>query len=271
MSEPDDPGRSGIAPHADALAGSAARETAVHVLALAAGSVADLIAFKDVLALLVQGSEVASWALALGAALLACTAAAWTGEKLAEVLRGMRHALPFAIIAGLSWLALGAALVVVRWTVVTPSLTGFDQSAALAAAHQRAVMNGWFFGALYLVSGIGVALVSMRLTDPYRRAFRRAQVAVRRQEVVVAESSATVDRARNVVAHHIGEFDRDLARRNQAIADRRALGAEASNYARILMAQQMGDPRKTGVTESGPIPGQARQVPPAPQPEGNVA
>ena len=41
-------------------------------------------------------------------------------------------------------------------------------------------------------------------------------------------------------------------RRQAAIVERQALGAEAANYARIVMAAMMADPAKTGITETGP-------------------
>jgi hypothetical protein len=43
-------------------------------------------------------------------------------------------------------------------------------------------------------------------------------------------------------------------RRQAAIAERQALGAEAANYARILMAAMLKNPAQTGLTETGPTP-----------------
>jgi hypothetical protein len=47
---------------------------------------------------------------------------------------------------------------------------------------------------------------------------------------------------------------REDQRRVAAIADRKALAAEAVNYARVLTASTMRDPAKAGVTGTGLIP-----------------
>ena len=77
----------------------------------------------------------------------------------------------------------------------------------------------------------------------------------RRQARKVAEAEATMERARAVVDHHDGELGREDHRRQAAIAARQALGAEAANYARLLMGTMLRDPAKTGLTETtGPSP-----------------
>ena len=74
-----------------------------------------------------------------------------------------------------------------------------------------------------------------------------------------------MERARAAVDHHDGELDREDHRRKAAIAERQALGAEAANYARLLMAGMLRDPAKTGLTETGPTP-QLPAPPDNPQP-----
>lgn len=243
------------------LVGHPKTESRLHLAVLLIGGFADLIAFKHALDLLLAGYVVESWVMATCTTVLSLVTAAAMGQSLMEAARGIRRAWVSATAAGAVWLAFGTAMVAVRWNIVSGSSaeSGFGATASMDAA--RAHLSALFFGCLYLISGVGVALVTARLTDPFPRSFRRAHTAVAGQEDAVRRARAHLERAKQVLSHHSGEFDRDLARRNQARADRQALGAEAANYARVLMAQRMQDPRKTAVTESGPIPAPAQQVP----------
>lgn len=233
-------------------------ETAVHLAALALGSLADLLAFKNVLDLLLRGFGWQSWLLAAGVTAFALAAASKMGELFGQLARGDRSARLGAYALAGVWLYLGIMVVAVRWFTVAPAgaSSGFGSAAAESAVRQ-AHLGALLFGGLYLISGVTAALLAIRLTDP----LRRARKAVQRQERLVTHARGHAERARAVLAHHSGEFDRDLARRNQARADRQALGAEAANYARVLMAQHLKDPRKTGLTESGPRPTPAQPVP----------
>ena len=111
-----------------------------------------------------------------------------------------------------------------------------------------------FFAAIYLVSGACTIFEAERLYNPEYFAYVRLGKQHRQQGAKVAKAEATVERARAAVDHHDGELDREDHRRLAAIAERQALGAEAANYARILMAGMMRDPAKTGMTETGPVP-----------------
>ncbi|MGW5230428.1 hypothetical protein ACWEP5_36540 [Nocardia niigatensis] len=234
-------------------------ETTWHLAALAVGSLGDLLAFKNVVDLLLRGFGWQSWLLAASVTAFALTAAYWMGEQLGEFERGHRGARWGAGGAAAVWVFLGAMVVMVRWSSVTSmaASTGFAGTAAAENAVRQAHLGAALFGGLYLISGVTAALLARRLTHP----LRRARGALRRQELVVTRARGHAERAHAVLAHHSGEFERDLARHNQARADRQALGAEAANYARVLMAQHMQDPRKTGVTESGPRPVPAQPVP----------
>lgn len=221
------------------------------------GSFTDTIAFKAALDLLLRAPEWQSWAMAVGATLLALVAAAHFGMDLTALRHGdVRASGAWVAVSAAVWLLLGAALVHVRLTShAAPAAGGFSDAAAQEQLIPQAQASAFFFGALYLISGVGVALVAARLTNPAYQAARRSEAACERQEVTVARLRGEVERARSSVAHHSGEFDRDLARRDSAHTERQALGAEAANYARVLMAQLMGDPRRTGVVDTGPIPG----------------
>lgn len=239
------------------LAGRPATGVMLAAGAILVGSFADTIAFKSALDLLLRAAEWQSWVMALGATLLALVAAAHLGRE----RTGLRRRDPDA--SGLDvgacavvWLLLGAALVYVRWTGHDASAAagGFGVAAAQEQLVHQAHASAFFFGALYLISGVGAALVAGRLTNPAHVALRRSEAACDQQEATVARLRGELERARSAVHHHNGEGDRDLARRDIARAARQALGAEAANYARVLMAQLMQDPRKTGVTETGPVP-----------------
>lgn len=250
----------------DLLAGWPVLSVTLAVGAILVGSFADTIAFKTALDLLLHAAEWQSWVMAVGATLLALVAAAHLGMEGKAYRRGDQDASGLQVIACLLvWVLLGATLVYVRWTTpFAPSGTGgFGATAAAQDGLRLAHAGAVFFGALYLISGVGMALVATRLTNPAYRALRRSEAACERQEAVVARLRGEADRARNSVAHHSGEYDRDLARRDSARAERQALGADAANYARVLMAQLMRDPRKTGVTDRGPVPG-PHPVQPAP-------
>ncbi|WKG13557.1 hypothetical protein QX204_34290 (plasmid) [Nocardia sp. PE-7] len=247
----------------DELVGHPTTETRLHLMILVLGGFADLIAFKHALDLLLGGYALESWVMAACTTVLSLIAAAAMGQSMMEVARGIRRAWVSAAAAFVVWLAFGAAMVSVRWNIVSSNAVESGFGGATASLDvTRAHLSALFFGCLYLISGVGVALVTARLTDPFPRSFRRAHSAVAGQEEAVRQARGLVERATHVVSHHAGEFDRDLARRNQARADRQALGAEAANYARVLMAQRMQDPRKTAVTESGPLPAPAQQIPP---------
>jgi len=240
------------------LVGRGLAGTVLVALMILIGSFTDTIAFKSTLDLLLRAPEWQSWAMAIGATLLALVAAGNLGATLtASRRRDPDASRPQMVASALTWLGLGAALVYVRWTSadVPAVLSGFTgvTSTQVQQLHQ-AHASAFFFGALYLISGLGTALEVARRTNPAARALRRGDAACARQERIVDLLVGEATRARHAMDHHGGEFDRDLARRDSARADRQALGAEAANYARVLMAQLMHDPRRTGVTDTGPLP-----------------
>jgi hypothetical protein len=238
------------------LAGRSPIGLIVIVLLILVGSVTDTTAFKSTLDLVLRESETVSWLLAGGMTCLAI-AAAWTlGRKLAALRRLDLDTTGWqVIVSALVWLGLGFALFYVRWTSAATTQTSFsgiqvDTSHQAQQAHAAAVL----FGALFLASGFAAAMEAARVTNPAYAAYRQATAALAAAQKRVAVRVGLARRARLAVEHHAGEFDRDLARRDQACAERRALGAQAANYARVLIATSLQDPRKTGLTESGPLP-----------------
>jgi hypothetical protein len=120
----------------------------------------------------------------------------------------------------------------------------------LGAGAQFTPLVALFSGAAYLLSGVYAIFEAKRTYNPEHVAYARLGKQYRQQQKKVAE--AAVAQARAAVACLDAELDREDHRRQAAIVERRALGAEAANYARIVMAAMMADPAKTSITETGP-------------------
>jgi len=223
------------------------------------GALADTVVFKNILELILrQESGAVAWLLAAGATSMALVAAGSVGVALAIRRRG-RHLAPrhrpsrLPLIGSMFvWLGLGLAMFLVRWrdnaAVGVPSFNG------TAAPAQSTLWVATFFAAIYLISGACTMFEAERLYNPEYFAFRRLRKRYRKQAERVAKADAAADRARAALELHDGELDREDQRRMAAIAERKALAAEAANYARVLMAGMMRDPAKTGITETGPVP-----------------
>lgn len=247
------------APHL--LAGRSRAGLAVAGLLLVVGALTDAIAFQNTLALVLpQASETLVWLMASGATILALTAAASLGISLAIRRRTNRNDSRFAaVITGAAYGGLGFALFLARWLGVGARTTDVTLGGSTAGT-QLALLVALFFAAIYLISGAGTMFESERLYNPEYVAFRRLAKQHRKQAQKVAAAEATVDRARSAVKHYVSELDREGHRRQAAIGERRALGAEAANYARLLMAAMLKDPAKTSLTETGPLRGSLPSV-----------
>lgn len=213
----------------------------VGVLLALAGALAVTVAFRNTLALALPPLPgILAWLTAVGATCLALAAAANIGISLA-IGRQVGHVgswLTTSLIA-VAWIGLGLA------TILIPLLgTGAHYSPVAAL----------FSGATYLVSGACAIFLSEQLYDPGYFAFRRLAKRYGDQAKLVAQAEADKDRAEAALELQDGELQREEQRRIAAIADRKALAAEAANYARILMAAMLQDPAKTGLTETGPVP-----------------
>src|SRR5579859_1424846 len=240
------------------------------------GALSDAVVFKNILELILRQESVAvAWLLAAGATSMALVAAGSLGVALAVHRRGRhlapRHRPSRLPLAGSAvvWLGLGLAMFLVRWrdntAVGVPAFGGTPTPA------QPTVWIATFFLAIYLVSGVCTALEAERIYNPEFFAFRRLRKRHREQAVRVAKADAEAARAHAALDLHEGELDREDQRRAAAIADRKALAAEAANYARVRMASMMRDPAKTGITVTGPFPKVPSSLGPGPVPgaDGN--
>ncbi|HLK72986.1 MAG TPA: hypothetical protein VKU77_04985 [Streptosporangiaceae bacterium] len=226
------------------------------------GAMADTIAFHNTLELvLTTESAFVAWLMATGTTSMALVAAGLLGRARVIRRRGrywnLRHRpsrFPL-VLAATVWLGLGGAMFVIRWLgQATPGgLTLSLGQTQTSTAHH----NLWvaiFFGAIYLVSGTCTMIESERLYNPEYHAFQRLGQLYSERAQQVAKAEADRERAEAVLEHHDGELRREEQQRLAAITERRAVGAEAANYARVLMASTMKDPAKTGITETGPVP-----------------
>jgi hypothetical protein len=243
---------------------------AIAGLFIAIGACTDTIAFKTTIDLVIRtNTELMSLTLAGGATALALLATWNIGVLLRNRARGEQEGavIRIALLAAL-WLALCVALFIVRWNGGAFDHSGFSVNAGVTFGgvsgqaqiqpagspeleHHLAAV---FFSAIYLISGLCTVYEAERLHNPAYFAFRRVSKAYYKQERVAAEAAALATRAQSVVDQCIGEFDLDDERRDAAIEERQAFGAELANYARQLMAQMMGDPAKTNITDTGPVP-----------------
>jgi hypothetical protein len=225
-------------------------------LLILAGALTDTLAFRNTLELaLPQVSGPIAWAMAVGATSMALAAAAVLGISLAihrrtRGHRGTRMPMNFT---GAVWIGLGLAMFLVRWLDISASAAS-TTFGSTAPDGRPTPLVALFFGAIYLISGACTIFEAERLYNPEYFAYVRLAKQHTLQAHKVAEVEATAERARAAVDHHDGELDREDHRRLAAIAERQALGAEAANYARLLMAKMLHDPAKTPLTETGPIP-----------------
>ncbi len=224
-------------------------------LLIGAGALTDTLAFRNTLELaLPQISAPLAWTMAAGATSMALIAAAILGISLAthRRTRGHRGTRPAMYTTEAVWIGLGLAMFLVRW-LDTGTSTPSDTFGNPTPTTHSTPLVALFFAAIYLISGACTIFESERLYNPEYFAYVRLGKQYQQQAQQVAEAEATVERARAAVDHHDGELNREDHRRDAAIAERQALGAEAANYARILMAAMLRDPAKTGLTETGPI------------------
>lgn len=242
------------APHLLAGRGRAGLITAGVLVGAAAFT--DTLAFKNTLELaLPQVSGTLAWAMAAGATSIALATAAILGISLAVHRRTRGHRgtkLPMTFTA-VVWIGLGLAMFLVRWLDTSASAPS-DTFGSQAPSGHATPLVALFFAGIYLASGACTIFEAERLYNREYFAFRRLGKQYQQQAQKAAEAEATVERARAAADHHDGELDREDHRRKAAIAERQALGTEAANYARLLMAAMLRDPAKTGLTETGPTP-----------------
>jgi len=237
LAGPEDPGPRWSAPHP--VAGRSRTGLIVTALIALAGAFTVTMAFRHTLALaLPQQPGALAWLISAGATSMALAAAASMGVYLAVRRRSAHRGSGLAAaLTAVSWIGLGLAAVLVP---------------LLGAGAYHTPQAALFSGAVYLSSGAWAIFEAERLYNPEYSAYARLGRRYRLQQRKAADAEATANRAAAAVDHLDFELDHAEQLRQVAIADRNALGAEAANYARVLMAAMLKDPAKTGLIETGP-------------------
>lgn len=216
------------------------------------GAVADLIAFRNVLGLVLSVESVTVvWVMAVGTTLMALLAAATLGNGLAlrRLSRHLpvRHRVPWLPLVGSAavWVSLGLALFFIRWQEPDASAFSITSRTAPVQVHST-IWQATLFLAVYLISGACATVEAERLHNPPYTAFRRLRKLYAAQATIVARADAEKDLAQAVIERIDEELQAQDDLRDHAIADRMGLRAEAANYARVMMAAMMHDPAKAG-------------------------
>lgn len=215
------------------------------------GALADAVAFKTTLDILLRLPELWSWVMAAGATCLALVAAAKLGVAIAVRRRDdTRYASFVVAAAAIAWLGLGLAMFATRLLGNGSPGPAFGTAPQTTQSHPLAAI---FFGAIYLISGACMMVEAQRLHNPEAVLFRRLGKRHDKQVAITAAAEAVAVRAQQAVDLHNDELDREDARRQTAITARRALGAEAANHARLSMAALLSGPGNADITKTGPV------------------
>ena len=224
-----------------AIGGRGRTGRAVGGLFVLAGALAVTVAFRYTLTLAFPAlSGILAWLTAAGATCLSLAAAASAGISLAfRRQAGHDGSGPTMALTALGWAGLGLAIVLIP-LLGTGAL--FTPLAALLS------------GAIYLAIGGCTAFQAERLYIPAYFASRQLARQYRKQALKAARAQAIADRADAALEYHSTELNREDQRREALIASCKALGTEAANYARFLMAAMPQRPAVVALAKTGPGP-----------------
>jgi len=240
------------------LAGRSLAADLVLGLLILIGALADCVAFKTTLDLLLRQSQALSWVMAVGATCLALVAAARLGVAIAVRRREDTRYASFAVAAAATaWLGLGLAMFITR--DLDSGSTGPRFGTAALQNTQHTTLIAIFFLAIYLISGACMLIEAQRLHNPEAVLTRRLGKHLDKQIARTAKAEAAAMRAQEVVNLHNRELEREKIRYRAAILAHKALAGEAASHARLRMAALLRDPSKTGITETEPV----LELPPA--------
>jgi len=238
----------------DLPAGGSKATDAGAALLILLGATTDTLAFRNTLqlALPYETSNARILLMAVGATAMGLVAAACVGITYANRRRDRKRSRRVLLaFFALAWLSLGVMMLLIRWH--TPQLGGPSSGGFGAAQPGQSGLTAGFFFSIYLVSGAGTVFEAERKSSPELLAFMRLGKLVSKQEDLVVALEGQLARAQAALDLLDGDLDREDHSRRAAILARQALGADAANFARIMMAALLGDPAKTGLTENGPV------------------
>lgn len=215
------------------------------------GSLADAVAFKTTLDILLRQSQILSWMMAVGATCLALVAAARLGIAIAVRRREHTRFASFTVAAAaITWLGLGLAMFITR--DLDSGSTGPAFGTAVPQTSQHSTLIAIFFLGIYLASGTAMMIEAKRLYNPEAAWARRAGKHFDKQVTRTAKAEAMAVRAREAVDLHDREMAREYMRYRAALTGCQALAGEAASLARIRMAGQLKNPSMTAITETKP-------------------
>lgn len=226
--------------------------TLVHVIALTMAAGADLVAFLQVVQLLLnQASRPVSAMLVAGFTVMAVYLCHHAGQLLREI-KAQSHAAPrwHAVACLIVWLVLGLGAAAVRYFFADPGagqtteIDPLHPGAAASAVPQQAGLAFVFF-ALYLATGLAAVVGAYFTHQPVYAAYKRAARQWDRIKVKTGEAAATLARAQ---ACHM-PYTNALAAGRQLLAaalkDRRAFTEELKQLSRYHNARLAQDPSIT--------------------------
>lgn len=215
------------------------------------GALADCVAFKTTLDILLRQSQILSWVMAVGATCLALVAAARLGVAIAVRRREDTRSASFTVaVAAIAWLGLGLAMFITR--ALDSGSTAPAFGAAAPQTSQHSTLIAIFFLAIYLASGTAMMTEAKRLYNPEAALVRRLGKHFGKQVTSTAKAEAMAVRAQEAVNLHDREMAREYIRYHAALTARQALAGEAASLARVRMAGQLKNPSMTAITETNP-------------------
>jgi hypothetical protein len=222
------------------------------ILAVLLFSGIDIPFIKGSVDLVFQGQEWMSWVIAtlltLGAVLIAMTAG-----FLARATRTPR-ALWAAHLPLVGWLFLGVAVVGMRfgaadWTVAPVLVEGMAPVVDETGRHHGTAVLLAF---LYFASGVWSYVEGRHVFNPVAAAYLSGRARRDRLTDAVIRQSGITNRATEDFQRARGNLAAVESGHTAARAALRALADELQAESRILIANHLGDPRATGITEIAP-------------------
>jgi hypothetical protein len=225
------------------------------LLGLAIGG--DLATFYLVLAgFFVDGGAFVIWALTLAFAAASVGLMHGVGRALRNLREG-RGGLGHGAITlmGLGWAVVGAVAVWFRWQANTPlggtdSIFADDAAAEALAAHD-ALLSAVLLAGLFIASGLLAFYTGYSEHHPRTSAYRKLRDRLVRQQKQQAKDATAEIRAKEALAHALGESTRAQRREDAGRAEVDAMIDELKELVRVLVAQHIGLPEATNGLTTG--------------------
>jgi len=226
----------------------------VRLALLALFAFADVVFIKKSVDVVLQESEGISWFVAIIMTCLSVYTMLKSGYFYRTAAGTQTARWTLVLVAG--WLLLGIALVLIRlnasaWTTTRVAVAGMPETMDGAAADQG---KAFLLGLIYLSSGVLAWFEGKVIFNPVAQAFLtvkrqrdRVSTSITAQEGLVNRNAEDLERARGNLA--------GLAEaRSAVVSGLTALAYELMAESRVRIANHLGDPGATGITENTPAP-----------------